>query len=56
MRSAGACLRIAEGSSGEHLHGNLAIELRVARADDLSHPPFADRGKDGVAAAERRSG
>ena len=31
---------------GENLDRDVAIELRVARTEDLSHPAFADKRRD----------
>src|SRR5208283_4066218 len=50
-------LRVS-GEIQQHFYGNITVELRVARAIDLSHAPNADEGEDfvGAKASAREDG
>ena len=45
---AGDAIGVDGKGGGQHLDGDVAIQLRVARAIDLAHPARADRGNDRV--------
>ena len=46
----GQAIRIGRESVGQDLQGNVACELCVGGAIDLTHPPLADEGGDVVVA------
>jgi hypothetical protein len=43
-------VRVLRERLGQNLDGDVAIQLRVARAVDLAHPAFADRRSDFIGA------
>ena len=49
-------LRIIRERRGQDLDRNVAIELRVARAEHLAHPARADGARDFVRADSRSHG
>ena len=48
-------LRIGRNGVGQHLDGDVALQVRVRRAVDLTHPAGADLGGDFIG-AEARAG